>query len=86
MSGKQQAAAITLQRPPQPLTTSALESATKPIMDLLGLPGLGDVVSVHITDTKVTLVVVPRHRGRKQHDSRVRVVYPVAYDGEEGEA
>lgn len=79
------AAAVTLQRPPEPITTSSLQAALQPLCDLLGLPELDDVLSIHLSESKVALVVVPRHRGRRQHDSRLRVVYPVVYDGEGSE-
>lgn len=82
---KTRAAAITLQRPPEPITTSSLAAAVQPLLDLLGLPDMDDVISVHVTGDRVSIVVVPRHRGRRQHDSRVRATYHVTWDGEGGE-
>jgi hypothetical protein len=79
---KTRAAAITLQRPPEPITTSSLLAALQPLADVLGLPELDDVLSIHLSESKVAVTVIPRHRGRRQHDSRLRVVYPVVYDGE----
>lgn len=73
-------AAITVQRPAQPITTTTLDSALQPLLDVLGLPDSQDLVSIHVGTAKVAVVVVPRHRGKRQHDARVRLTYPVVYD------
>lgn len=82
MSDKRRAAAVTLQRPARPITTTDLQAALTPLVELLGLPSGEDVTAIHITVDKVAVTVVPRHRGRLQHDTRLRVVYPVAFDGD----
>lgn len=73
-------AAVTLQRPPNPITTTTLEAALQPLLDVLGLPDASDLVSIHVGTSKVAVVVVPRHRGKRQHDARLRATYPVVYD------
>jgi hypothetical protein len=74
------AAAVTTQRPAVPITTAALQAAVQPLLELLGLPDADDVVSIHIGPSRVAVVLIPRHRGKRQHDSRLRVTYPVVYD------
>jgi hypothetical protein len=80
MSKRPAAAAITLQRPPEPITTSSMAAAVQPLLDLLGISSLDDVRSIHVYDSRIRVAVVPRHRGRRQHDSVVSVTYPVAFD------
>ena len=77
---KRSAAAITLQRPPEPITTTAMLAALQPLLDLLGIESADDVRSVHVYDSRIRVSVVPRHRGRRQHDSVVNVTYPVTFD------
>jgi hypothetical protein len=48
------------------------------VLELLNLDP-DDVESLTITKTRVRVVLVPRTRGRRQHDSRVRVSYPVSW-------
>jgi hypothetical protein len=82
MTARVRAAAVQLQRPAEPITTTSLQAALQPLLELLGLPDGEDVLSIHVGPSRVALVVIPRHRGRRQHDSRLRVTYPVVYDGE----
>lgn len=81
---KSPTAAMTLRRPPEPITTASMAKAVQPLLDLLGIESLDDVVSLHVYDSRIRVAVVPRHRGRRQHDSRLSVTYPVAFD-ERGE-
>jgi hypothetical protein len=69
---------LTLRRPDSPLTEPDLLAALAPVLELLNLDA-DDVESLTITKTRVRVVLVPRTRGRRQHDSRVRVSYPVSW-------
>lgn len=84
MSKRTAPAVVTLQRPPEPLTTRGVETALQPLLDLLGIESADDVRSVHVYSSRIRVSLVPRHRGRRQHDSTVNVAYPVAFDPEEG--
>lgn len=77
------AAALTVKRPPAPITSSAMATAMQPLLELLGLESADDVSSVTITAGRVRVNVVPRHRGRRQHDALVRVSYPIVFDGDQ---
>lgn len=79
------AAAVTIKRPPAPITSSALEGALAPLLELLGLESLDDVAGLTVTPTRIRVQLRPRHRGRAQHDALVRVSYPVVFDGEGSE-
>lgn len=81
------AAAVTIKRPPVPITSSMLEAALEPMLLLLGLEhsAVDDVAGITITPSRIRVQLKPRHRGRRQHDALVRVSYPVVFDGEGAE-
>lgn len=84
MSKTNAAAAVTIKRPRAPITSTALEGALEPLLEVLGLDGVevDDVAGITVTRTRVRVQLKPRHRGRRQHDALVRVSYPVVFDGE----
>jgi hypothetical protein len=75
------AAAVTLKRPPAPITSSALEAALGPVLELLGLDNADDLAGLTVTPSRIRVQLKPRTRGRRQHDTLVRVSYPVVFDG-----
>lgn len=81
------AAAVTIKRPPAPITSTMLEAALEPLLELLGLDhtAVDDVAGITVTPSRVRVQLKPRHRGRRQHDALVRVSYPVVFDGEGSE-
>lgn len=72
-------AALVMRRPAEPITEQALAVALAPLLELLNAD-LDDVRELHVTKSVVRLVIVPRFRGRAQHDSAVRVTYPIIFD------
>lgn len=86
MSGKTNAAAaVTIKRPPVPITSTALEAALMPLLQLLGLEhsSADDVAGLTVTPTRIRVQLKPRHRGRRQLDALLRVSYPVVFDGDD---
>lgn len=80
-AGRPANAAIVLRRPSRPLTRSVVNEALEPLVDLLQLD-LDDCVSLTIAAREVRVHLIPRTRGRRQPNARVRVVWPIAYDPE----
>lgn len=80
---KRATAAVTVQRPPAPITTTALNEALRPVLELLGIESADDLSSLTVTPSRVRVNVIPRHRGHRQHDALLRVSYPVVFDGEQ---
>lgn len=72
-------AAIVLRTPSSPLTRSNVLAALEPFVDLLQLD-LDDVLSLTIARTEIRVQMIPRTRGRLQHNARVSVKWPIAYD------
>lgn len=72
-------AAIVLRRPARTLTRSAMLDALEPLVDLMQLD-LDEVLSLTITPKEVRVHLVPMQRGRRVHNARVRVVWPIALD------
>lgn len=81
MSKPTPAASVTIKRPPVPITSTALAGGLAPVLELLGLDpdAADDVVSMTITRGRIRVQLIPRHRGRAQHDALVRVSYPVVH-------
>jgi hypothetical protein len=80
MAGKRPAtAAVVLRRPPAPITESTLADAIAPLLTLLDAEW-EDVSTLHITHGSIRVGLIPKHRGRRQLDSMLRVTYPVVFD------
>lgn len=74
-------AAIVLRRPSRPLTRSTVLEALEPLVDLLQLD-LDDVLSLTIAPREVRVHLIPRTRGKRTQNARVRVTWPIADDPE----
>ena len=76
-------AAIVLRRPTRPLTRSTVTEALEPLVDLLQLD-LDDTLSLTIAPREIRVHLMPRHRGRRLDNARVRVVWPITTDPDDG--
>lgn len=55
--------------------------ALEPLVDLLQLE-MDDVLSLTIAPREIRVHTVPRFRGKRLHNARVRVTWPIADDPE----
>lgn len=74
-------AAIVLRRPTRPLTRSTVLEALEPLTELLQLD-LDDTISLTIAAREIRVHLIPRTRGKRQPNARVRVTWPIAFDPE----
>lgn len=76
---KPASAALVLRKPTRALTRSVVLEALEPFVDLLQLE-LDDVLSLTIAPNEIRVHLIARERGKRLHNARVRVSWPIAGD------